>query len=366
VILNNAEVRAIGGMPGSVAEITAEDGKLTMGDQGSATKVRALKEPVVDITEEEQILYSRSIAMDMRQTGRVPDFPRTAELLAEVVGKRWKTKYDGVVAVDPIAMSYVLGGIGPVNAGDGVTLNRQNAVATLLNGVYEKYPIDVNKQDDVFETAARRIFDATVAGTGDSVAVIRALVRGASERRVMLWARDEGEQRRLQRSGVANALDQRGGPQVNVFVNDIAGSKMEFFLDMGTSVRSKQCLDGDTQELVTTTTLTSVAPQGQALSLSVTGLGRAAPRGNMLLEVTIVGPRRGEIDSMTVDGQQAPVGGAELNGRPVAKVARELPPGKNSVIITRMKTASATPGDPQLRTTSGVRPNADSVTASSC
>ena len=39
----------------------------------------------------------------------------------------------------------------------------------------------------------------------------------------------------------------------------------------------------------------------------------------------------------------------------MAKVARELPPGQNSVIVTTMRTPAASPGDPELRTTPGVR-----------
>ena len=86
----------------------------------------------------------------------------------------------------------------------------------------------------------------------------------------------------------------------------------------------------------------------------------------MKLGVMIAGPKGGTIESMTVDGQPAPIGGAEYQGRPVAKVARELRPGQNSVILTTMRTAAATPGDPELRTTPGVRPNADSAGPSAC
>ena len=72
-----------------------------------------------------------------------------------------------MIAVDPVTLGYMLNGIGPVDVGDGVTLNSQNAVTEMLNGVYLKYPIDALKQDAIFENAARRIFDATVAGTGN-------------------------------------------------------------------------------------------------------------------------------------------------------------------------------------------------------
>ncbi len=368
LIMNNAEVRSLAGMPGSVAVITAKGGKLKMGEQGGSQDIRPLRKPAIRLTKDERAAFQSSIATDLRNTAMQPDFPRAAELAAAVVGKRWKEKYDGVVAIDPVGMAYMLGGLGAVDIGDGFTININNAVSTLLNAIYVKYPTDINKQDDRFEAAARRIFDATVAGTGDSVRVIRALVRGVTERRLMLWSRDATEQKRIQTSGVSGALDTgTGRPQVGIYVNDHGATKMEYYLGMKTTLRSVRCLEGGAQELRTTTTLVSNAPSNaRALPPSIAGRGRFVMPGNMALGVKIFGPRRGEITSMTVDGQRAPIGASEFRGRPVTNVVRELPPGESSVIVTTMKTPAASPGDPELRTTPGIAPSEDSAARSAC
>ena len=368
LIMNNAEVRSLAGMPGSVAVITAKNGKLKMGEQGGIHDVRPLKRPAIKLTKDERAVFQSTIATDMRNTAMHPDFPRAAELAAAVVGKRWKEKYDGVVAIDPVGMAYMLGGLGPVDIGDGFTLTVNNAVSTLLNAIYVKYPTDIDKQDDLFEVAARRIFNATVAGTGDSVAVIRALVRGVTERRLMLWSRDATEQKRIQTSGISGALDPgTGRPQVGIYVNDHGSTKMEYYLAMRTALRSQRCLEGGAQELRTTTTLASNAPpKTRVMSPSVVGLGTFVTPGNMALGVKIFGPRGGEITSMTVDGQRAPIGASKFRGRPVTNVVRELPPGQSSVIVTTMKTPAASTGDPELRTTPGVLLNDDSSSPSAC
>ena len=44
LIMNNAEVRSLSGMPGSVAEITARSGKVKMGRQGGILDVMPLQE----------------------------------------------------------------------------------------------------------------------------------------------------------------------------------------------------------------------------------------------------------------------------------------------------------------------------------
>jgi hypothetical protein len=370
LILNNAEVRSLAGMPGSFAEITAEDGKLDMGRQGGILDVYPLRKPApgAKLSKDEKLLLQSSVTRDIRNTAIHPDFPRVAELSSAIAGKRWKEKYDGVIAVDPVTLGYMLDGLGPVAVGDGVTLNSRNAVAEMLNGVYLKYPIDVVKHDTIFENAARRIFDATVAGSGNSVSVIRALVRGVSERRLMLWSRHEDEQKRILTSGIANTFQSGSGrPQVGVFVNDNGSDKMTYYLAMGTTVRAVQCFDGFSQELRTTTTLGSNAPSNaNQLPLSIVGIDPLAIRGNIKLGLMIAGPKGGTIESMTVDGQPAPIGGARYQGRPVAKVARELPPGQTTVILTTMRTPAANPGDPELRTTPGVVPNADSAGPSAC
>jgi hypothetical protein len=304
----------------------------------------------------------------MRDTAIHPDFPRAAQLAAGVVGKRWDVKFDGAIGVDPVTLGYMLKGLGPVDVAPTVTLNNRNAVSTLLNGIYRTYPNSPAKQDAVFEKAARRIFNATVDGKGNSQGVIKALVRAVGERRLMVWSRDDTEQKRIETSGISGAIDTGSGrPQVGVYVNDNGSTKMEYYLGMSTTLQSETCLDDGSQELRTTTMLVSTAPlsAGQ-LPESVVGNGMYVKRGNMLLGVMVMGPRGGDIISMTVDGVPAPVGSTKLGDRPVAKVARELPPGQNSVIVTRMKTAAAGSGDPELRTTPGIAPLDETAEPSSC
>jgi hypothetical protein len=369
VILNNAEVRSLVGMPGSFAVITTKNGKLVMGRQGAGQDVGMAKKPALKLTKDEKFVFQNTIATDPRNPAIHPDFPRAAELEAGIVGKRWKDKYDGVIGVDPVSLGYLLFGLGAVNVGDDIRLNANNAATTLLNGVYLKYPSNPGKQDQVFENAARRIFNAMTSGKGNSQTVIRGLVRAVSERRLFLWSREESEQKRIRSSGISGALDPGNGrPQVGVYVNDHGTAKMSYYLQMKTVMRSETCLDGDTQELRTTTTLSSSAPPNAGrLPPLLTGRGRFAKPGNIKIGLMIMGPRGGDITSVTVDGDPAPTGGAtKLDGRPVAKVPRELPPGESSIIITEMRTAEASPEDPQLRTTPGVLQNNDSAEPSAC
>lgn len=368
LIMNNAEVRSLSGMPGSVAVITARRGKVEMGRQGGILDVPPLDKPAISVKKEIAAGFPSSIGTDVRDVATIPDFPRVARIAAAIVGEQWDEEFDGVVAVDPVVMSYVLGGVGSVDVGDGLTINRQNAVATLLNGVYLKYPTDTERQDDVFEAAARRIFNALVGGRGNSVRTIRGLVQGAQEHRVFLWSRDAAEQRRIARTGIAGAMSRdAAAPEVGFFVNDGGSAKMEFYLRMGSRLETRRCYAHGVQALRLTSTLRSDAPQGGArLPISITGRATYLNPGDILLHGVVLGPPRGRIMALWVDGKRAPVSPVTYGGRQVARFPRILPPGATSVIRVDVQTGRGAAAAATLRTTPGVQANDDSVQTRTC
>ena len=166
LIQSNAEIRSTGGISGSYAILSANNGKLSMGFQGSIQDLRPAEKPVVPLTADELRVYSQALVSDIRDVNLTPDFPRTGEIAKALVAKGLDENVDGVVSVDPVAMSFILGGTGPVTLSDGAVLTQENAVEVLLSAVYRSYP-DAKRQDDTFERAARTIFDVASCHCGD-------------------------------------------------------------------------------------------------------------------------------------------------------------------------------------------------------
>jgi hypothetical protein len=162
-------------------------------------------------------------------------------------------------------------------------------------------------------------------------------------------------------------LHQLKRPQIGVYVTDNYTAKMSYYLRMGTRVRADGCYQGGIQDLTVTTTVSSEAPQtGRPLPRSITGAGLKIPRGALAVNVRVVGPTGGEIVSQVVDGQRAPVYAGRYQNRQITKVPRILFAGESSVIVTKIRTARNTTGDPLLRTTPGVLPNEDDPGTSAC
>ncbi len=133
---NNAEIRATGGMPGSWARISAENGRIDMVEQGTASDFPTADSPVVPLTEAEVAVYGEEYGAYFQDPGFAPDFQRGAEIWAAHWARRFPdVDLDGVLAIDPVAMSYLLDGTGPVSA-EGRRLTSSNAVEELLSRPY--------------------------------------------------------------------------------------------------------------------------------------------------------------------------------------------------------------------------------------
>lgn len=371
MVQNNAEVRSTGGIAGSIAILKAKDGKVSMGFQGSLQDLVQFPKPVLAMTKDESQLFAPSMVTNLLDTNFTPDFPRTAEIVRAMVKKGLGVDVDGVISVDPVALSFVLAGTGPVKLKDtpGVELDQLNAVGVLLNSTYRLLP-DRQAQDEIFKQSARAIFDVLAKGGGDTGLVIKGLVRGVEENRIMVWSRRGSEQATIRPSGLSGELtgDDGATPHVGVYLGDAASTKMEYYLEQVTTVAASRCLPGRVQELTSQTELRSRTPAKVGkLPEAVTGDGKFTPKGTMRLIVRLYSPYRGGFTSVSLDGKPQTVYADTHHGRNVTKVVLTLKPGSAHTIATRMITGKGQGGDAVLSTTPGVLPTRnDLLVPSAC
>ncbi len=372
---NNAEIRASGGIPGAVAVLRADNGRLTIEKQGSLRDLGFHEAVPGEVTEEETALYGTKLAAYGADIGLTPDFPRTAQLARD----RWLwmqgRRVDGVLATDPVALSYLLRATGRVPLPDGSTLSGSNAVDRLLSEVYVTEP-DRAAQDAFFAAAARAVFRHMLGAPGDAEDMLAALSRSIEEGRLLAWSGRRSEQVLLARTRLGGVLPRGSGPApfVGVFLNDGTGAKMQYYLDHRVDVRPVGCEGGGRQELEVTVTLRSTAPaHAERLPESVVGrrrsigLGPSLRPGHMRLNVHVYAPVGGAVESVRVDGQDVPVSVLEHEGHPVGSQTVELAPGQAHELVYRLASGPGQPGSPVLRVTPGVHsPGSGTVGPSAC
>lgn len=368
VLQNNAEIRSSGGLPGAVSEIVTHRGRLSITRQTSGADFLPTSAPVLPLSQVEQALYGPKLGNWFVDANFVPDFPRTAELMRAHWQQTLGGHIDGVISVDPVALSYVLSAIGPVRV-DGVQLGADNVVDELLHDTYLR--LDGASQDAFFRDATKTIFNALIAGAVRPGPVAAALARGVAEHRLLLHDFAPSVQAVIDSTPLAGDLlrDAPTHPQIGVYFNDATGAKMSYYLRYQASVTPQSCSDGR-QQLGAALTIGSQAPANAAtLPIWVTGGGRygVAP-GDQVVALRIYGPVGGSIEGLTVDGTRPVEEQAfDADGRPVTKVWAALAPGQTHQLAWTMTTGPGQTGSTYFAMTPSVQPGRSSgVIASAC
>lgn len=369
VFQNNAEIRATGGMPGSWALVHADQGKLSITRQGTASSFPMRSTPVLPMSKAERAVYDTTMGVYFQSSNFTPDFPRAAELWSA----RWDevfpaTDLDGVISLDPVAMSYLLRGTGPIQV-MGRTLTADNAVDELLSRPYLE--LDPTQQDELFAAAAREIFDAMTGDLADPLAFVKGVGRAADEGRLLVAPFDGEERGELAGTRVLGELPGEDGetPHVDIGLNDATASKMSYYLRYGADIRAESC-HGSTQTLRGSMSLSQSIPPSEAAQLpdSVTGGGKYGnDPGDQLVFVRIYGPYGGTVESIRMDGRALDPRIVDLDGRPVATLIVQLSTTKDVVINWAMETGDGQTGDGRLGMTPSVVPgNNDASFRSAC
>lgn len=365
IFQNNAEIRATGGMPGSWALVHADRGGIEMKQQGTAADFPTAVRPVAPLSAEEIAVYGEELGLYFQDPGWTMDFPRAAQLWQAHWQRQFpETAIDGVIAVDPVALSYLLVGTGPVHVGD-VTLTSDNAVEELLNAPY--IDVDPEAQDEFFAEASRSIFDAATGSIVSPTAFVEGLNRAADEGRLLIASFDEavGEQLAGTRVEGALASDDGSTPHVDIGLNDLTGSKMSYYLRHNANVEAMSC-PGGVQHLVGTLTLSQVIPPSKAaqLPVSVTGGGAyGTDPGSQYVMVRVYGPYGGTIEDIRLDGRSLKDAVIrELDGRPVVSIDVLLSSRDDVVMTWRSAAGPGQDGDGVLRTTPSVARGSDQST----
>jgi hypothetical protein len=335
LFLNNAELRAAGGIPGSWAILRADHGQVQIVNQGSATDVNARMKGVA-VPADVAAVYTSRAGSFFQDVTLTPNFPVAAALASSMLQQAYGVKLDGVIATDPVALAELLRATGPVALAVGGSLTADNAVSLLLSDVYRQFP-DPKLQDVFFAIGARAVFDAVSKGQGDAKATVRSLADAASQGRLSVWSArpsEEAQLRGTRLAGLLPAVDVAGQPNIGVFLNDGTAAKLDYYLREQVSVSADSC-QSDRVGFGVHIQLTSTVPNPATSPLPAYVTGDGVPGlapGTMRNQVYVYAPTGGAVTTATVDGKAVGLGAGIESGRAVGILTVDLAPGQTSTL----------------------------------
>ena len=366
VFQNNAEIRATGGLPGAMSIISTEDGRISLGRQDSANRFGERATPVLPLTKDEKAVYTEKLGTYMLDANFTPDWPRAAALMRA----RWEEvhpeRLDGVLTLDTVAVSYLLGVTGPVQVGD-YTLTADNAVDTLLNQAYIDFP-EPAAQDAFFRLVAKTVFEKVASGEiGKPRELLRALVRAGDEGRVAVHLTDDREQETIAARRVAGATrDADGVAQgLDVTLLDGTGSKMSYYLDYRTRAAVTTCTEETARVRVTTTLVSTPPDDPSSLPRYITGGANTGTKpGDQLVQVRLLTPSDGRIRAFTIRGKKYGPRSLFLEDRQVSTAYLLLEPDQPADVTWVVDVPRR--GEIPVRVTPGIDPRDYSSTLRGC
>ena len=346
---NEAEARGTGGLPGAFAIIEANHGKMRFTKMESDT---TLFWPSADVNfgPDFQHLYGKAATTFYGNGNLSPHFPYAAQIWASMWKKYSGQKVDGVIAVDPTALGYLLAVTGPATLPDKSQVNGANAAELTQATAYAKFPGTSDA-----ETRRRRTYllqIATAASTkilsarGDPTALLRAASQAAGERRILVWSADPQVQHDLAQTSIAGIIPTTTAPYVGLSIVNAGGNKLDYYLDRSLTWQRTGC--GPVRRTMVTITLTNDTPP-RGLPPYVTGRydkhSYPVKVGDSRLAVSYLATQGAQLQSATVAGRPGRGRIGTENGHPVYTIDLELPSGTSRTIVLQLKepTGAGTP-----------------------
>lgn len=352
---NDAEARGTGGLPGAFAILVADHGKLQFTQFGNDDQL-ARTATGLNLGSAYSALYGNGDPTSLYLNSNLsPNFPYAAQIWAAMWEKRSGQHVNGAIAVDPTAISYLLGATGPVTLADHSQATASNIVALTQSEVYARFS-KPDAQKAYLQSVAQSISGRLLDAHGSMTRLLGAVAQAAGQRRLLLWSADPAVEKRLDQTTAAGAIPVTSAPYVGLSIVNDAGNKLDYYL--GRSVRWQRTGCGATRTVTVRIALTNSAP-ASGLPPIVTARsdnpGYSVKPGDNRLEVSYFATHGALMRSVTANGKPATASSGTELGHPVFTVDLELPRGTTRTIVFHL-TEPAGSGSPVVLRQPLVRP----------
>ena len=235
---NAAELRASGGLLGSYAVITVDNGKVMLTDYGADAKLLEKGKLHVSFPDGVGNPWGADLAdwRDLNVSSHIPD---NGQIIVDAWQEKYHQKLDGVVFFSQGTVAHLVGAVGGIEI-SGQRLNASNTVEFLTKDIYAKYP-NVKVKNQVVSSLMQQLFNRLSNSRVDSAKLFASLANSKNSDRVYLWARDGETSSQIAKSGLDGAIDSLLGPKVVIGLNNGGGNKLDAYLKSSYEYRLGAC-----------------------------------------------------------------------------------------------------------------------------
>jgi hypothetical protein len=335
---NSAEARGTGGILGAYALIELDKGNLKILQTGSNASLAGMSSREIPVVMPAEFLklYGKNPAI-LQNSNLSPHFPYGAQVWLGLWKARYGQQLDGVIAVDPTALSYVLRATGEITLKSGEKITSENVVEETLKNAYERY----EKDNDARKQYLVDIMNATAAkltkGEYSKIKMAKALRDGIKANRILIYSTNKDAQEKLAAVKLGGELGLDANNEYRTVIQNIDASKLDYYLDRSVEIESKSCeKDRQTQVRirVTNTLKTGVGLSPYVLTRADKGKPASLVTGAHRFKVFIYGPTNAKLVSVSRENRTADLGGASVERkRPIYVADVDLAPGASEELL---------------------------------
>jgi hypothetical protein len=287
---NNADQRATGGAVLAFAFIQISNGHLSLVDGGSIGQIDqefgfANAKLPPELKWYVDHIHRPQAHARLANINFSPDFPVVAgtwsTMLQDVTGQ----KVDGVIAMDPVAISYLLGKRKVDVPAYPVPITGTNAVAVIENDQYRlPFPDQAAFPGQVI-AAAWQIFQ----DPSPLVRTMKQMALALKERHIQIWSSDGALEAQLGALGWDGALDSGPGDHLYVTDSKLRSNKVDFYTHLSIDYKATIDAAGAIQATCTITVINDTPPDEprsiagpNAYGLNAALISLLAPKGAVL------------------------------------------------------------------------------------
>lgn len=356
----NAEARGTGGLLGGFGILRLDNGAPNVDTLGSNFVFDKAFAPIDLGPDFQQQWGFTNPTTDFRNSNLSPHFPYAAQIWKSLWAQQSNIDVDGVIAIDPVALSYILEAVGPVTMADGEIITAENVVELTESTVYNRFPTDQLARKQYLQDVAGEVVKKITGQVESPRKLLDALGKGVAEGRIAMWSANPSEEQVLEETPLAHVVPDDAAPYAAIVVNNLGGNKLDYYLKREIEYSADSC-EGETRKSTVTVRLTNTAPPG-GLPDYVAATGNDLPNiapipaGTSLSSVSLYATKGAKLVGATANGVKAPTFTGAERGHPVYEIQLPLAPGQ-SYELRFLLTEPTAPGHPRVP----IQPLLDSV-----